>query len=128
MQDIANQVETLLERSHESKSVKCKSSNFQLANRNMLLVTLEKCEEIMFSESITLFNTSYETMSFSSKISQEILETSFNLEGQFYTSQNGSIPVLSNLSHLSESICACHMILWTKIIRKALSNKDHYSF
>ena len=96
--DISNQIEEIIVQIHNEKSKGC--NYFQLKSRmqQMLLVTTENSNEVEFNESISLFNTTFRVLSFSSLNSCTEVQTTFKFKGDFYTSLNGSIPVLSDLA------------------------------
>ena len=53
-------------------------------------------------EKISLLNTNFEVLAFSSVNSSKIVTTTFNFKEQFYTAHNGSIPEVANLSELQK--------------------------
>ena len=100
LQDIATKLEEKCARNHQDMSSKCKLMKLDLENKKMLVATIEGCHQVKFSERIWFMDSNYETLSFSSVDSEKTVKTTFKFKGNFYTSYNGSLPELTNVSEL----------------------------
>ena len=100
LQDLSTQIKDQFEEKHQEMSRNCQSLKLSIGKNKMLMVTIEGWNQIEFSERISLMNTNYELLSFSTLHSKSILKTTFKFKGRFYTSYNGSLPEITNLSEL----------------------------
>ena len=70
-------------------------------------------------------NSYYEVSSFSSMMSCKTIQTTFSFQGNFYTSQNGSIPRLDELQGKQK---ISSILFFKKLVDKCNLNKDQFVF
>jgi hypothetical protein len=99
--DIAKEVNEHFVKKHNQSS-KCEHLNLDLKYKKMLIITMDGYDPLIFSKKISLLNTNFEVLAFSSVNSSKIVTTTFNFKEQFYTAHNGSIPEVANLSELQK--------------------------
>ena len=68
---------------HKLKYYNCKGLNLDIENRSILVITMERCEAIHFSETVRFFNNIYETYSFATLHSDKIVKTTFKYKQKF---------------------------------------------
>ena len=98
IQDIATAIKKKCSKEHQRTSMNCESLKLNIVNKNLLVVLLDGENQVQFSNKMKLFDTTYDIIAFSSINSEKIGKTTFQFNKDFYSSENGSIPEMTNLS------------------------------
>ena len=98
IQDLAKLIEEKITKCHKQESTICERLTISTKNKHFLIVIIHGEYTIKLSKCMKLMETNYEVLSFSSINSESIGKTTFRFNGNFYTSEDGSIPMITNLT------------------------------
>ena len=98
IQDMGGKLFEEIAKMHQKMSSRCKNLKVDLKTNKLLMITMESCEELLFSKEICILGNNYEVLSFSAMDSSMNLKTTFKFKENYFTSENGSIPQLYEIS------------------------------
>ena len=125
IQDIAALIEEKAAKCHNLTSGDCKQMELNIEKKNLLLVTIIGQNHFKLSSRIMFMKTNYELLSLSSIDSERIKKTTFKCNGIFFTSENDSVPEVTDLSKPQR----INIALFVKEnLEKSNKNQDKFIF